>query len=175
MNKSHRARSWVFTLNNYTIEDINTLTHPDFKTYVNKFCFQEEIGENENKHLQGVINFKNPRHFDKMKELLPKAHWEQCRNLKRSLVYCSKEDTRNGEIFVHNYQAKSHIKIDDLARNEELLRQMLQHLKDNPIDIPKNNIHLILPPVGIDAVDCIRKSYPRVSPRSDEPPAAGGC
>ncbi len=135
MNSSCRSRSWCFTLNNYTIDNINTLTHPDFILIVNKFCFQEEIGKNENKHLQGVINFKSARHFETMKKLLPKAHWEQCRNLKRSLMYCSKEETRNGKIYTHNYQPESSEKTPSSEEiYKYLLAAALKDLKENPVN-----------------------------------------
>ncbi len=136
MNSSQRARSWCFTLNNYDQSHIDTLTHSDFKSVTNKFCFQEEIGENENLHLQGVINFKSARHFDYVKKLLPKAHWEQCRNLKRSLIYCSKENTRNGEIYTHNYHSsKMKDTVETEAVNKHQLKLALDELKNDPIQL----------------------------------------
>lgn len=135
MNKSQRARSWCFTLNNYTQKDIDTLTHENFKLETNKFCFQEEKGENGTIHLQGVISYKDAKSFTNMKKLLPLAHWEQCRNLKRSLRYCSKDTTRNGKIYTHNYIPASELhQFTEENINKWLLEGMLEDMDKNPID-----------------------------------------
>jgi len=90
-----RCRAWVFTLNNYTEEDIQKITG----TECLRFVFQEEIGEQGTKHLQGFIEHKNPRTMSAMKKLLERAHWEKCNNIKASIAYCQKPETRNGRVF----------------------------------------------------------------------------
>lgn len=94
-----RARSWCFTVNNHTEGDVTQLTH--YFRDANKYAMQEEEGDNGTPHLQGVVSFKSARSFDKLKELCPKAHWEQCRDLKRSIAYCTKADTRKGQQWTH--------------------------------------------------------------------------
>lgn len=84
-----RSRHFCFTLNNYVEEDIEVI-----KTLFDKYTFQEEAGSTP--HLQGVGSFNNPRTWNSIKKALPKAHIEVCKNLKNSISYCSKIDTRNG-------------------------------------------------------------------------------
>ena len=50
----HRARSWCFTLNNYTPDDIKIFS--SIKDC--KFTFQEEVGEVGTPHLQRIISFQ---------------------------------------------------------------------------------------------------------------------
>ncbi len=99
-----RNRNWCFTLNNYKENDITHLNVEKENKNCKQFCFQEEMGENKIPHLQGVISYKDGRSFNVMRKLLPRAHWEICRNLKASLSYCSKEATRAGKIYTHNYK-----------------------------------------------------------------------
>ncbi len=98
----NRARSWCFTLNNYTKECIVSLSHNKWNNMeINKYVFQEEIGEKKTPHLQGVVQFKNQVSFTSLKEFHNKIRWSKCRNLQASMKYCSKEDTRNGEIYTY--------------------------------------------------------------------------
>ncbi len=98
-----RSRSWVFTFNNYTENDIVSLL-TQF-TQANLFIFQEEIGgKNNTPHLQGVVKWNNARTFKSMKKLNNKIHWEKCKNIKASVIYCSKEDTRNGKQWSNNIE-----------------------------------------------------------------------
>ncbi len=98
-----KTRNWCFTLNNYTKKDIDTIYDEKLKLNLKQFCFQEEKGENETPHLQGTLAYKNAISFNTMKKLLPTAHWERCKNLKKSLTYCSKAETRIGKTYTHNY------------------------------------------------------------------------
>lgn len=67
---------------------------------ITKYVFQEEIGEEKKTpHLQGVVQFKNQISFTTLKEFHNKIRWSKCKNLKASIKYCSKENSRNGEIY----------------------------------------------------------------------------
>ncbi len=99
-----KTRNWFFTLNNYTKKDIGTIFDEQLKMNLKQYCFQEEIGENGTPHLQGVIAYNNAVHFSSMKKLLPRANWQSCKNLKKSLAYCCKEDTRSDKTWVFNYK-----------------------------------------------------------------------
>lgn len=88
-----RARNWVFTLNNYTQDEIKELAQQE------SYLFQEETGENGTPHLQGMLMFKNPMSLSSMKKINGRAHWEPCKNKIASIQYCSKERTRTGQIF----------------------------------------------------------------------------
>ena len=80
-----RSRSWFFTLNNFDQADIAFFTDT---LDTEKYAFQHEVGENGTHHLQGVIYFKNATHFQAMKELHSKVHWEKTKCLKNAIGYC---------------------------------------------------------------------------------------
>ena len=88
------ALHWCFTLNNYTMKDVEDISsNSSIKSYI----FQEEEGEEKTPHLQGYVCFK--------KKLRPKGlftdriHWEKCRNVKASIAYCQKGEGRIGEVY----------------------------------------------------------------------------
>lgn len=90
-----KYRSWFFTFNNYTKEDIDLLIG-----YGDKYHFQEETGaEQKTQHLQGVLYFKNARSFKSIKEKFPRIHIEVLKNWKAGIAYCMKERTRSGQLF----------------------------------------------------------------------------
>lgn len=100
----NRARTWCFTLNNYTENEIVSLTHNNWDDMkINFYVFQKEIGENGTKHLQGVVGFNNQISFSSLKQFNGKAHWTKCRDKKGSIKYCSKEKTRDGLDSLYTY------------------------------------------------------------------------
>lgn len=103
LGNTKKARNWFFTLNNYSKLDLEQLLALRRKANLKQFCFQEEKSKSGTQHLQGVIAFKNAISFYSMRRLLPRAHWEKCISLKASLRYCSKKETRCGELYTHNY------------------------------------------------------------------------
>ncbi len=129
-----RNRNWCFTLNNYTKSDIAQLHKEKHDLSLKKFCFQEEKGENGIPHLQGVIAYSNAKSFSSMKKLLPKAHWEKCRNLKAALAYCSKDETRFGETFTYNYTV---VKLMTKEEWELWVKKDIQHEVDEVVQSMK--------------------------------------
>lgn len=96
----NRARIWCFTLNNYTEEDVVSLSHNKWNNLkIKKLVFQEELGKKNVKHLQGVVQFENQISFSELKKFNGKIHWSKCRDIKASIKYCSKEKTRNGDLY----------------------------------------------------------------------------
>jgi hypothetical protein len=77
------------------MENINTL----ISVFENEreYCFQEEIGENGTKHLQGYTIFNNPRVLAGLKKIDKRIHWEIAENIHACREYCRKEKTRNGK------------------------------------------------------------------------------
>lgn len=126
-----KNRNWCFTLNNYTAKDIKDLCTDDYK-----YVFQEETGANGTKHLQGLIMYINARTFIHMKKLNSRCHWEPCKNKTASIRYCSKEDTRTGNIFTNikisttdtdtkqNFIQK--IKPIEELRNENVMKMLVE-------------------------------------------------
>lgn len=95
-NTESRSRNWFFTLNNYNENDIDCL-----KCLPNcEYLFQEELGENGTKHLQGVMLFKNQKRFKTIKNLFPRMHLEVMKK-RTAIDYCCKDDTRNGMIYTN--------------------------------------------------------------------------
>jgi len=90
-----RSRNWCFTLNNYTSDDIDTVTQVENAKYI----FQEETGENGTPHLQGLLCFENAHTLASVKKILPRAHFEVCKNKHASINYCKKGETRTGEVY----------------------------------------------------------------------------
>ncbi len=96
-----RYRKWCFTLNNYTQADIDTLLVNFHKQASTLYVFQEELGDNETRHLQGCVSYRNAVRFTTLKSLCSRAHWEKCKDWNASKTYCSKLDTRNGTLFTN--------------------------------------------------------------------------
>lgn len=87
--KNFRCRKWCFTLNNYTELEFTQLP----KTFSGaKYIIGKEVGENNTKHLQGFVAFKNTKAFSKVKKLIPRAHIEKAKgNDRQNYDYCSKD------------------------------------------------------------------------------------
>ncbi len=134
----NRGRSWCFTLNNYTEEDVVLLSHNKWDNMeIDKYVFQEELGENKTPHLQGVIQFKNQVSFTSLKEFHNKIRWSRCKNLKASIKYCSKQNTRNGAIYKYGEIEKWLWKDRSLAVIDlkKILEDMCRQMKDEPLDM----------------------------------------
>lgn len=96
-SQSIQLYKWCFTFNNYEKNDIIEIKNT-FNSICKKYVFQEETGENGTKHLQGSIWLNKKMRPSEFK-LSKKIHWEKMRNEKACENYCSKENTRTGEIF----------------------------------------------------------------------------
>lgn len=85
-----RARAWCFVINNFTADDILrcTLAHTGARYIV----YGREIGEKCNTpHLQGYIQFENPRRLAGVSKLLPRAALFVSRDSgRRAMLYCKK-------------------------------------------------------------------------------------
>lgn len=94
-----RAKNWVFTLNNYTDDDVARLGNlPGDVSYV---LFGREVGENGTPHLQGFISFETRKRLAQVKAVIGgNPHVEVCRNIAASLTYCKKDNnfTEHGEM-----------------------------------------------------------------------------
>ncbi len=121
-----KCRNWCFTLNNYTENEISTIIREKDNSRCNKYCFQEEKGDNGTPHLQGTLAYKHAISFNTVKKLLPKAHWEKARSLNRALAYCCKKDTRNGHVWMHNYKQPFVYTRENI--NNDIHRQMLEDI-----------------------------------------------
>lgn len=91
-NTKLRSRKWVFTLNNYTDDElINIDTFLVSKC--DKYIRGKEVGIEGTPHLQGYMEFKNARNFKYIKGIMPRAHLERARGTAiENLKYCKKDN-----------------------------------------------------------------------------------
>lgn len=87
-----RSRSWIITWNNPPDTPLTQLTQ-DFGG-LEQWAGQLERGESGTVHYQFCMRYKNARTFKSIKEMLPACHIEACIDWKKSVEYCTKEDTR---------------------------------------------------------------------------------
>lgn len=82
-----RARSFCFTLNNYSDEDIEFVKSVKCKYLI---C-GKEVGEEGTPHLQGYVMFKNAKSIKTIVKVL-RGHIEVAKgNCRQNIEYCSKE------------------------------------------------------------------------------------
>jgi len=93
---ARKSRNYCFTWNNYSQDDITYI-----KSQPWQYVFQEETGQSGTPHLQGLVIYPNPVVFDSVKKALPKCHLEVCKNKLASIKYCSKDDTRSGQLYTN--------------------------------------------------------------------------
>lgn len=86
-----RSRAYIFTLNNYTEEEVEETKALECEYLV----FGYEVGDEGTPHLQGYIRFKNATAFSTMKKMMPRAHLEAALTTDFAIAYCQKD----GDIF----------------------------------------------------------------------------
>lgn len=93
-----RKRNWVFTINNYTVDDISACD----KIKCGYIIYGREVGENGTPHLQGYIEFENGKSMTSVVKLLGgRCHVEARRgSASQASEYCKKDGnfTERGEI-----------------------------------------------------------------------------
>lgn len=123
-----QLKQWFFTFNGYLESDI-LLMEERFKEICFKYVFQEEIGENGNKHLQGNIWLLKKMRWSEFK-LSPKIHWEKTRNEEAAEKYCQKDATRSGRVFVY----PKPIKVIDVKDMYDYQKDILNIVEKDPDD-----------------------------------------
>lgn len=110
-----RYRSVVFTLNNYTNEDISSLKNSDYKYLI----FGKEIAASGTPHLQGYMEFNGQKSLRQLKKINDKCHWERrYGSQKDAIIYCKKD----GEFFEFG-ERKEQGKRNDLTAARELIKK----------------------------------------------------
>lgn len=83
-----QSKNWVFTLNNYTDEDISSLKAIN----CNYILLGYEVGENGTPHIQGFIQFEQKKRLTAMRKINSRIHWEMMRGtVKQATDYCKKD------------------------------------------------------------------------------------
>lgn len=90
---SSKHRGWCFTLNNYSESDVNSLQIVTEMDTVKYSVYGFEVGESGTPHIQGYIEFANPRVFNGVKKLLGSSYHIEPRkgSPKQASDYCKKE------------------------------------------------------------------------------------
>jgi len=84
-----RAKTWCFTLNNYTPDDVDRLSTPiDGVAYL---IFGKEVGASGTPHLQGTVCFLSRKRLQQVKAIVGDAHCSVTRYLQQSIEYCKKD------------------------------------------------------------------------------------
>jgi len=103
------SKIWCLTINNHTNDHLDWLS--GLSGQYDLLVWQEEEGEEEGTpHIQGVIKYKKAC---RPLETSPIGiHWSKCRNVKASVEYCQKVETRKegGKSFI--YPTPYNVKID---------------------------------------------------------------
>lgn len=90
--KSLKSRKWVFTLNNYSEEEYNSL-ESYLKAKGWKYIVGKEIGESKTEHLQGYIEAINAIRFETLKTHNSRFHLEKAKGSRdENITYCSKDN-----------------------------------------------------------------------------------
>ncbi len=100
---------WFFTLNNYTKADILQLKMR-FLEYCKWYIFEEEVGKEGTKHLQGNISLKKKLRMTSIKKWDKRIHWEPTRNVEAAIEYCKKETKIYTNIELEDFNEYNEIK-----------------------------------------------------------------
>jgi len=89
-----QVAKYVFTVNNYTDEDLDRLANLGTGGEVRYLIYGKEVGASGNKHLQGFVIFRKRRAFSLAKSAIsPKAHIEKANGTdSQASEYCKKEN-----------------------------------------------------------------------------------
>lgn len=104
-------KSWIYTLNNYTVEDVKRFKDFEFTYQVIGY----EVGDSGTPHLQGFITWKRSYRLSQLKKLVPRAHWEPA-VATDAANYCMKE---NYEVIDNRKQGKRTDLMDAISLLQE--------------------------------------------------------
>lgn len=118
------SKTWKFTLNNWTPEELDNILHWD----VSRMAVAEEVGEAGTPHLQGHVTFTRVYRLAALKKMLSRAHWEP------ALVADWNYEHKDGQT-VHRIDNRRQGKRKDIdlaheyAANKKTLREFVSDVK----------------------------------------------
>lgn len=145
------AKHWEFVLNNYTKQDILRLENIN-SSVVPVIVGQSEIGETGTKHLQVQISFsKKVRPINILKGELGHARcsFRKVRNLDKTRMYCSKDDTYDGSWrYTRGWKRPRPIKLVTYDILNEYQKCIADFFKDYCDPLFSRDIHWFWEPKG---------------------------
>lgn len=105
-------RTWTFTINNFTPEDVEWVKVLEAK----KITASSEEGEGGTPHIQGAVTFKRGYRLTQLKKLHARAHWEAAK-ASQDFNYCKKD----GSVIIRDEDNKCPGKRTDIEEIRELL------------------------------------------------------
>lgn len=85
-----RSRMWFLTINNFTDDDVNTITQQC--ALASEWIWQKEFVSVPHIHL--YIKWKNAKSFKRLKTIFPRANIQKVNNRINVIKYCSKDESR---------------------------------------------------------------------------------
>lgn len=129
---------YVFTLNNYTEEEIQKLIIWFDKLCV-RYCFQEEIGEQGTPHLQGYFNYKEKQYYKPLMKYMDMRIWirqslDTTKNKRKAIEYASAfwKRKEGGRLWNHKCPIKKEITLITPSYSWEV--EILANLSLDPSD-----------------------------------------
>lgn len=126
---SQRIKHFM-TWNNYKKSDIEKLKKK-MDSICKVYVFQEETGENGTPHLQGCFWLHKKARWTEF-NLSKKIHWEKVINWKQSVEYCSKEETRSGNVYSKGITFPKKLKLIEKLRPWQ--KDILKIIESEPDD-----------------------------------------
>jgi len=111
------SKTWVFTINNWTEDDITLMGNWNSPEFVNRLTVTKEVGESGTPHLQGAVTFIVAKRMSALKKLHSKAHWEVA-VASDAALYCLKD----GSDVVVNADHRTPGRTKAFAKCVELIR-----------------------------------------------------
>lgn len=92
MADSGLFRRWVFTINNYTPEEVNLVEQLQTRSDVRGAVAGLEVGEGGTPHIQGAVVWSKPCRLAAMRKWIPRGHFEgMIAKWDKNANYCTKE------------------------------------------------------------------------------------
>lgn len=128
------AKHWCFTLNNYTISEMEMFKTSN-SSIVPRLIFQQEKGEEkETPHLQGYLMFASKKRPFSVFKNCNRIHWEKMKGtVDDNIKYCSKDSDRiaGTEVYLRGIELPFKQSIKELKKWQS---HILDILKEKPSD-----------------------------------------
>lgn len=132
-SKDGRYRGWVFTINNWTVDDVAEITA--LKATAVWGIYQYEMGEMGTPHIQGAAYWKNKRTLKNIRKILTRARWAAMKgSCEDNVTYCSKSETKvsDGETWGEIPQQGKRTDLSEIAKRIVAGETVKQATVDDP-------------------------------------------